>query len=433
MDADTRENLIDLFTPGQGVSPPYLAGRERELRQLDVLLHPLRRAIRDRNASNKAPPRDAILVGPRGNGKTVLLAAFVARCRAAGTDVVEATPVRIKSNGALARWLLNGNSPLPAQKTGKDEKVLERLAGFFGTLLKKCRAWFPDKSVLGIPGVLSGQWEKLSEEDELQTLENLDSLLQVACWSTPRVAIVDEAHTLDREVGRLLLHTSQQARVKNAPFLLVLAGTPNLLGHLNTMDSTFWSRSQQIGVGRLSDAATRAALMEPLARYGVSFTEKALNQVVTESQCYPYFIQCWGAALCQNLVQREQDEDHEIEVGIVAAARPEFETARTGYYENRCREFEERGLLAMATEVTRVFGDAERMDRNLLIEGVARITGASEETVRPLVESLADLGYLWQPPGQTVVEPGIPSLMNHVVLKKQAIPGKPGKMAVSSA
>ena len=43
---------------------------------------------------------------------------------------------------------------------------------------------------------------------------------------------------LDLEVGRTLLNASQQVRV-DAPFLLVLAGTPGLAAHLGTMDVSF--------------------------------------------------------------------------------------------------------------------------------------------------------------------------------------------------
>ena len=53
------------FVPGQGLIPPYLAGREAEQSLLARLL--------DVIAEGSAPEADVILYGPRGNGKTVLL------------------------------------------------------------------------------------------------------------------------------------------------------------------------------------------------------------------------------------------------------------------------------------------------------------------------------------------------------------------------
>ena len=68
--------------------------------------------------------------------------------------------------------------------------------------------------------------------------------------------LLDEAHTLDVEVGRTLLNTSQHVR-DEAPFLLVLAGTPGLAAHLGGMNASFWSRMGEgrLGIGLLSDAA----------------------------------------------------------------------------------------------------------------------------------------------------------------------------------
>ena len=53
------------FVPGRGQMPPYLAGREREQKALISLLAYLK--------AGRGAPRDAVLSGPRGNGKTALL------------------------------------------------------------------------------------------------------------------------------------------------------------------------------------------------------------------------------------------------------------------------------------------------------------------------------------------------------------------------
>ena len=60
--------------------------------------------------------------------------------------------------------------------------------------------------------------------------------LTARCRKRPLAVLLDEAHTLDLEVGRTLLNTSQQVR-DEAPFLLVLAGTPGLPAHLGSMNA----------------------------------------------------------------------------------------------------------------------------------------------------------------------------------------------------
>ena len=63
-----------------------------------------------------------------------------------------------------------------------------------------------------------------------------------------------EAQNLGHEVGHALLNASQSVAAAS-PFLLVMAGTPELQAHLNTLFATFWSRAEQIGIGRLSEDA----------------------------------------------------------------------------------------------------------------------------------------------------------------------------------
>ena len=70
----------------------------------------------------------------------------------------------------------------------------------------------------------------------------------------PLVLLLDEAHMLDPEVGRELLNASQEVG-RDLPFLLVLAGTPNLQSHLGQMGASFWNRAEQVRVGRLSGRA----------------------------------------------------------------------------------------------------------------------------------------------------------------------------------
>ena len=61
-----------------------------------------------------------------------------------------------------------------------------------------------------------------------------------------------------------LLNASQTVSAE-APFMLVIAGTPGLQAHPNTMSATFWSRGKQIGVGLLDEASATEALTQPLA------------------------------------------------------------------------------------------------------------------------------------------------------------------------
>ena len=370
--------LLNIFNPGQGVMPPRLAGREEVMQVLNELLG---RALHQQSA----PPSDAVLYGPRGNGKTVLLSAFEEQCRRHNLDVLSLTPVTIKTEARLASRLLQDDS-------------------FIGRIVDTVA---PDRLRLG-----AAEWRRMSPVDKAQyRLDNLDKLLQARCRERPLVVTLDEAHTLDTGVGQLLLNLSQDVRKQGAPFLLVLAGTPNLEKCLSKMSSTFWDRSEILGIGRLSMVATREALALPLRGHGVSVDEAALDTAVAESQQYPFFIQLWGQALCRTLVDR--DASH-VDMTIVELGRHTFRQRRDKYYARRYREFQEYDLLPAAIVAAQAFQDTNVLSEDALRQALAARSGINKTQVKNVIGRLADLGYIWCLPEAVHWEPGIPSLMNHL-------------------
>ena len=80
----------NLFRPGNGLAPPFLAGRDETLKSM--------RQMTDLLADSSVPASDVLLFGPRGNGKTVLLREWERLLSDAAVDVVRATPESKLSN-----------------------------------------------------------------------------------------------------------------------------------------------------------------------------------------------------------------------------------------------------------------------------------------------------------------------------------------------
>jgi len=364
-----------VFTPGTGAMPPALTGREREQAVLTRCLADL--------LGGTSPPHDVVLTGPRGNGKTVLLNWFERTCRdhATEVDVVAATPDDISTREALIDVL----SPSSAVM-----KLLPRK--------------------VGVAAVGSVEWAPPSGG-----VRNLRAELTARCRKKPLAVLLDEAHTLDLGVGRALLNASQQVR-GDAPFLLVLAGTPGLAAHLGAMNASFWSRLDEgrLGIGLLSAAAARAALVEPLRAHGVAIDADAVGAVVEDSQCYPYFIQVWGRAVWQ---QRLATGATRLTVAHANAARADVAARVTDYYQDRYRELEGRGLLPAAAAAAPLFQSGAAVSDHA-IDAALATTGADATARLAVREELHRLGYIWTPPGQlppVVWTAGIPSLMTHVL------------------
>ena len=364
-----------VFSPGAGASPPALTGREQEQAVLSRCLSDL--------AKGKSPPHDVVMIGPRGNGKTALLRWFEEACRKVPVGVAHLVPSRVSTESALASTLL------PASR-------LMRL------LPKK---W-------GVAGIGKAEWET----PPAAASDWVDRLIH-RCRRRPAAVLVDEAHTLDLEVGQILLNVSQLVRQK-APFVLVLAGTPGLLAHLAKMNASFWDRLGEglLGIGLLSSEAAKEALVKPLAEQNVCIDADALDVVIEQSQCYAYFVQLWGEALWN---QRLATGEAQLNTDHVEAAGPAVEKRTTEYCQRRYRELEAGRLLIAAETVAPLLQDgtdATATDRD--IDAALAATGMDAAARLAAREDLNRLGYIWCPPGQlppVVWRLGIPSLVRYIM------------------
>ena len=375
--AGAKAAALRLFQPGAGAAPPALTGREREQAVLRQCLADL--------AGGRATPHDVALTGPRGNGKTVLLNWFERACRAAGgVDVARLSPSQVR--------------------TGQD--LVDRLLPATGI-----RKFLPRR--FGLAGVGRAEWAAPPPSPG-----ELTERLTARCRRRPLIVLLDEAHTLERDVGQLLLNASQEVRT-NAPFLLVLAGTPGLAAHLGTMNASFWNRLDEgrLGIGLLSATAARAALVEPLAAHGVDVDGGTLDAVVADSQHYPYFIQIWGRALWQ---RRLATGTTRLTAADAEAVRSDVTARVTDYYEDRYVELDRSGCLAVAEQVAQRFQSAPKLAYEELKAAVTSglAPAAAPGPVRAALDALERMGFVWRPPGQLPpvrYEPGIPSLMTHVL------------------
>ena len=409
-----ESNAQRVFVAGNGAAPPALTGRTTEQAVLSRCLADLR--------SNSAPPHDVVLVGPRGNGKTVLLRWFEHACAQSkpAVDVAWLTPSAVPNQPALLDALAPRRrlAKLLPKKRPNAGASRPRLLAQPRLLQGNCR---PARSArttavpckAGIASVGSAEWASPNGRNDLA------GAVASRCRRRPLAVLLDEAHTLDLDVGSALLNGSQEVRGARAPFLLVLAGTPGLPTHLDAMNASFWSRlgEGELGIGRLSEKAAKQALADPLEAHGVDIDADTLAHVVAQSQCYPYFIQLWGDALWQRhlasgatAIAREDAE----------AVQPTVATRVANYHQRRFAELESEGLVPVAAAVARLFVESDAVSAsNQDVDAALAASGIDDAGERYAKrEALNRLGYVWRPPYQQAPfrwHAGIPSLMTHVL------------------
>ena len=364
------------FNPGAGQPPPYLAGREKEQAIIKEDLARLN--------NGRSPAADILMYGPRGMGKTAMLSWIEDETQKGGSEY----------------------HAIRAEYVTSPAKLWERLLpSDFWENLK------PNKANIKLP-IVSATWRSESLSSKL-----LESALIKECNKEPLVFLVDEAHTMNPDLCRGLLNLSQAVR-REAPFLLLLAGTPGLRAFLNSVNATFSERSTMIGIGRLGEEATADAIAKPLQEDGITIDPDALQRVVQDSQQYPYFIQRWGKVLWDEAKKTNSNRLTAEQVEIVA---PAIDSFRQDLYAERRTKLRQERLLPAAYAIAEAFQDTKGFiedDLILLIKDLLPADKADDHFASNTLQALVGMDFVWRPPGTLLYEPGIPSLMTHILNSK---------------
>ena len=360
------------FVPGRGTIPPYLAGRTSHQRTVRDFLK--------RIQAGTNPESDLLLYGPRGTGKTAMLLWLAAEARQQSVDVVALASADIQTN----------------------EKLVDRLS--------RPPGW--------IDRLGSVSWRGFQWKSRDRVADDLDQVLARRLRKAPLALLIDEAHTLDPTVGHALLPTVQRLAGEAAPLLTVLAGAPSLLDQLQKMQATFWERNEVLLFDRVGEGDASDAVRIPFEEAGWTITPDALEQVVSASQGYPFFLQLWGKALWGS----GKGSGCTVTVDNVQPARAEFEARRNRFYGHRHRELDELGLLPAAAAVASAYRDATELHSTAIdriLESTLRHEGrgGDRKSILAIRRQLNDVGFIWDPGeglgGRYV--PGIPSLMDFVL------------------
>lgn len=362
------------YAPGAGSPPPELAGRDRVIETAAIALDRMRHGL---------VARSVMLVGLRGVGKTVLLNRLhrEAEQRGFATVLLEA-PEKRSLPALLVPAMRAALLKLDRLAAGGDlaKRALRALGGFVQAMKLK----YDDIEF----GVDLGLEPGVADTGDLDA--DLISLFQAVGEAaqerqTVTVLFIDELQYVPEEQLAALITALHRCAQMQLPVTMVGAGLPQLVGQMGRAKSYAERLFEFVQVGPLPEVDARQAITAPALRFGVHYEEAALQEIIRQTQGYPYFLQEWGKH-SWTCAERSPISGADVQ----AATRQALAELDASFFRvrlDRLTPSEKRYLRAMAE-----LGPGPHRSGD-----IAHILGREVRTVAPTRAKLIDKGMIYSP------------------------------------
>lgn len=327
-----RENP---FSPGAGSPPPELAGREQVIEDVSIALHRIRH-----NLSAKS----VLMVGLRGVGKTVLLNRLKNDAEAEGLICVQFESPEGQNLPAMIAPNLR-SALLKLDRVAGATDVVARAVRVLGSFIGSAKINYEGMEF----GFNLGKEDGAADTGDLDY--DLSELLQVIgiaakAKKTAVVLFIDELqYVVEKELAALIsaLHACAQ---KQLPVALVGAGLPQLVGNVGKAKSYAERLFNFPVIGPLPSSSAIEALQRPVKVRGVSFNDDAVEEIVKQTQGYPYFLQEWGSN-CWSVAEANLINIDDVKLATKLAIT-QLDTSFFRVRFDRCTPMEKNYMRAMA-------------------------------------------------------------------------------------
>jgi len=363
--------------------PPYLAGREREYEEFDLLLE------------QGQILKNLVLTGLRGVGKTVLLETFRPEAVERGwlwatADLSESASIsentlaeRLLADLALITSSVTVPDPASRQQVGFASSSEVKEVPLSHEVLVGVYERTPGLTADKIKATLEFAWEHLQDQEQNRVIFAYDEAQNLSDHASK------EQYPLS-----VLLDVFQSIQSKRIPFMLVLAGLPTLFPKLVDARTYAERMFRVMTLTRLSDDESREAIVKPIeeAECPVRLTPASVELTIQESAGYPYFIQFIGREVYDIFIRQHADEERKF-VPIEAILRKldaDFFAGRWARITDRQRE-----LLWVVAHLERP--DEEFTISELTAEAKALLPKAfSASHANQMLASLAEKGMIYK-------------------------------------
>lgn len=368
--------VLNPYSPGAGLRPRFLVGRDAEIDQMKVLVA---------RAERRTVSRGLVLHGLRGVGKTVLLNNLADLADNAGwiTARVEARPA---GSGERFELQLAGSLREVFRRTSWRASATDRYKTALGTLKSftvkvdatgSLSASFDGDATRGRAdsGVIGSDLADLAAD-----------LADVAEERSVGVGIfIDELQDASPEVLRALCTATHAAGQRAKPFYVIGAGLPSLPRVLAEAASYAERLFHYRSIEHLGELEAGNVLTEPAGAEGITWEPQAVATLVNETAGYPYFLQEYGKAAWDVAIGPDISQSDALVA--VTEGRASLDAGFFRARWERATKSERKYLAAMATDGVGPSSSAE----------VAVRQGKSPSSLGPARASLISKGLIYAP------------------------------------
>lgn len=366
--------VLNPYAPGAGTPPPELAGRDDIREAVRVCLERLRRG---------RPAKSVLMVGLRGVGKTVLLERMRVDAEANGSHTIRieapenrSLPAMLAPQLRLALLRLNRIEAA----TDLAVRALRALAGF----ASKLKVVYGDIEV----GLDYEPEPGLADNGDLEG--DLGVLLEevgraAKAGGTAVAMFIDELQYVEERQLQALTSALHRCAQVQLPVTLVGAGLPQLRAQMGNAKSYAERLFNFPEIGPLSEQDARIAIIKPAEDENVHVDEAAVGRIVTETRCYPYFLQEWGKAAWDVAPKSPITERDVIDASREAIAALDESFFRVRF--DRLTLIEKKYLRAMAE-----LGPGPHRSGDVAVE-----LGRTVQSFGPVRANLIQKGMIWSP------------------------------------
>lgn len=297
------------YTPGAGLVPGYLAGRDETIRAATEIITSIAYGI---------PARSIIYYGLRGVGKTVLLNKI--------EDIAEENSVLYEHIEVSERSSFRAAIAFHVQKLiiqmNKEEKAKNYLQKTLSVLKAFQITYSPEGEIsIGLKDDIIAATGVSDTGNFQNDLTELFVAMGMLAQKNERAAclFIDEIQYLKDEEFEALIAAVHRINQKGLPIALFGAGLPKIAKMAGDIKSYAERLFHFISIDSLEQHAAALALTEPARKMRVGYTEEAITHILQITEGYPYFIQEYGKQVWPYM-----DKDR-IDLAAVQAAYPAFE------------------------------------------------------------------------------------------------------------